>query len=193
MFRVVAVRRDCCVALVAGRAYSLGPPTHHTILWRSSFERSGRVASSADGPGCNGTYSTKISLVTTGYSNIEDGTFNSLAIRGAMMACTEANSCCLEVDMPDSTGTETDYFCEMKYASQDSDMVIGVGFLHAGATLDAATCVTDTNFAAIDVEYSFHPGGNLEGLIFEDSQGGYLAGYLAGLVAETLNGKVGLP
>ena len=108
------------------------------------------------GSGCSGSYTTKITLVTTGASNIEDGTFNSLAIRGAQSACSERNSCCLEVDMPH--GSETDYFCEMQYASGDSEFVVGVGFRHADATYWAATCDSNTNYAAIDVAYDYHPG-----------------------------------
>ena len=45
------------------------------------------------------------------------------------------------------------YFCEMEYASQDSNIVIGVGFLHETATERAASCYPEVNFANIDSDY----------------------------------------
>ena len=52
-----------------------------------------------------------MSLVTTAFSNVDDGTFNSLAQQGAMAACSSNSkiSCCLEIDMPNTTDT-TDYY-----------------------------------------------------------------------------------
>ena len=62
---------------------------------------------------CDGDYSTKITLVTTG-PTILDGTFNSLAIAGAEEACTAENSCCLEIDMPNKDTDEKNFFCEVR-------------------------------------------------------------------------------
>ena len=64
---------------------------------------------------CDGSQAHKVTLVTTAFSNVDDGTFNSLAQQGAMAACSSnpAISCCLEIDMPNTTDT-TDYFCEME-------------------------------------------------------------------------------
>ena len=143
---------------------------------------------------CDGSQAHKVTLVTTAFSNVDDGTFNSLAQQGAMAACSSnpAISCCLEIDMPNTTDT-TDYFCEMEYAAVDSDMVIGVGFLHDSATHKAASCVTDTKFAAVDVDFQTWPSGNLEGIIFDEAQSGFLAGWMAGLVAGvSTNKKVGV-
>ena len=57
-----------------------------------------------------------MSLVTTAFSNIDDGTFNSLAQKGAMAACSSnpAISCCLEIDMPTKEITEKKFFCEVR-------------------------------------------------------------------------------
>merc|ERR1711995_124182 len=49
---------------------------------------------------CSGSYSHKVTLVLDG-GNIDDGTFNQLAYEGAAASCTEAASCCLEVDRVD--------------------------------------------------------------------------------------------
>ena len=87
-------------------------------------------------------HAVKVTLVTTESTNLNDGTFNSLALKGATEACDESIGCCLEVDMPiaGDAGGSTNYFCELEHASQDSDMVMGVGFLHEGATEQAAMC-----------------------------------------------------
>ena len=64
---------------------------------------------------CDGTQAHKMTLVTTAFSNIDDGTFNSLAQQGAMAACSSSSkiSCCLEIDMPNNADP-TNYFCEMQ-------------------------------------------------------------------------------
>ena len=62
---------------------------------------------------CDGDYTTKITLVTTG-PTILDGTFNSLAIAGAEEACTAENSCCLEIDMPNKDIDQKNFFCEVR-------------------------------------------------------------------------------
>ena len=79
---------------------------------------------------CSGSFTHKVTLVLDG-GNINDGTFNQLAYEGGVAACTAAASCCLEVDRVDDDveDAETRFFCELEYAAQDSDMVVGVGFL----------------------------------------------------------------
>ena len=74
---------------------------------------------------------------------------DSLAIAGAKRACTSMLSCCLEIDMPSKNNG--DYFCELEYASSDSGLTIGVGFLHELSVHRAATCVPSKNFAIVDV------------------------------------------
>ena len=71
-----------------------------------------------------------------------------------MQACSETTNCCLEMDAP-LNGFETEYECEVDFAAQDSDLTVGVGFLHAQATTNSARCYPDKNFALIDAT---HPG-----------------------------------
>jgi hypothetical protein len=80
---------------------------------------------------CSGAYASKVTVVLDN-AYMEDGTFNQLAYEGAQMACTAEASCCLEVDKMDDDveDPETEFFCEVEYAAADSDLVIGVGFLH---------------------------------------------------------------
>jgi basic membrane protein A len=139
-----------------------------------------------------GTPTHKVSLVLGG-GNINDGTFNQLAFEGAAAACTASESCLLEVDrIDDSTGSyvgveEEKFFCECEYAAMDSDLVIGVGFLHEQSIHRAAFCVPDTKFAVVDVAYGGPNGNgnNIEGIIFAEDQSGYLAGIIAGGVSVT--------
>ena len=125
--------------------------------------------------------------------NIDDGTFNQLAYEGAAAACTEAASCCLEVDRVDDDveQAETKFFCELEYAATDSDLTIGVGFLHEQSVHRAATCMPHKDFGIVDVAYTASLP-NLEGLTFADDQAGYLAGVIAGGVAAPRSKKVGV-
>ena len=146
----------------------------------------------------NGTYQYnctdnpdfKITLVTTNTA-IDDGTFNTLAVRGAI-AAAKSTGLCVEVDTPLGYGGTQSYFCEMEYATQDSDIVIGVGFLHEGATGRAAGCYPDVSFANIDSDYGLATASNLAGIAYADNEGGYLAGVIAAGIAAAGSGKVGI-
>merc|ERR1712185_572823 len=111
----------------------------------------------------------KVTLVLDG-GNIDDGTFNQLAYEGGIAACTAAADCCLEVDRVDDDveDEETKFFCELEYAATDSDLSIGVGFLHEQSVHRAAYCMPQRKFAIVDVAYfgANAANPNLEGLTF---------------------------
>jgi basic membrane protein A len=69
-------------------------------------------------------------------------------------------------------------------AKQHYDLVIAVGFLMADAIDTVAGRYPDTHFAIIDYPWSALKSKpkNVVGLVFKQEQGGYLAGYLAGLI-----------
>ncbi|HEY6053090.1 MAG TPA: BMP family ABC transporter substrate-binding protein [Gaiellaceae bacterium] len=71
-------------------------------------------------------------------------------------------------------------------AKQHYDLVIAVGFLMTNAVDTVAQKFPQTRFAIIDVDQQFlpHKPKNVEGLLFREQQGGYLIGYLAGLVVK---------
>ena len=138
---------------------------------------------------CDGTQAHKVTLVLDG-GNIDDGTFNQAAYEGGLAACNSDIDCCLEVDRVDEDANdpsdEERFFCELEYAASDSDMTIGVGFLHELSVHRAATCVPQGNFAIVDVAYATDATlPNLEGMQFEEDQAGYLAGVVAGGVSAT--------
>jgi basic membrane protein A and related proteins len=76
-------------------------------------------------------------------------------------------------------------------ARQDYDLVVAVGFLMADATDVVARRFPDTLFAIVDVPQASlkHRPTNVRGLVFEEQEGGYLAGYLAGLVVKEQGGR----
>lgn len=123
----------------------------------------------------------RVGLVTdTG--GVNDRSFNSLAVAGLRRAERE-----LGVDGTIVVSkTPADYVPNLeKLGRADYDLVIGVGFLIAEAMDRVAARYPDTRFAVID--YSSEDlkdrSENIQGSIFDERQAGYLAGYLAGLVA----------
>jgi len=76
-------------------------------------------------------------------------------------------------------------------AKQGYDLVIAVGFLMTDAVDTVAQQFPNTKFAIIDVDQRSmkHRPKNVEGLLFREQEGGYLIGYLAGLVTKNQGGK----
>jgi basic membrane protein A len=77
-------------------------------------------------------------------------------------------------------------------AQQGYNLVIPVGFLMAQATDTVAKQFPSVKFAMVDSDATAEPGKppNIEGLLFEEQQAGYLAGYLAGLYAKAHGYKI---
>jgi basic membrane lipoprotein Med (substrate-binding protein (PBP1-ABC) superfamily) len=167
----------------------------HTCGLGECPTESSLLAEEIQSPACNSSYAHKVTLVLDG-GNIDDGTFNQLAYEGAMSTCTSAISCCLEVDRVDGDveNAAIQFFCELEYAAADSDLSVGVGFLHEQAVHRAATCVPTRDFAIVDVAYFGANAGtpNLEGLTFADDQAGYLAGVIAGHVSAGMTQRIGV-
>ena len=122
---------------------SFGTIITHECGLEACLAESEFLAEEIQSAACSGSYSHKVTLVLDG-GNIDDGTFNQLAYEGAAAACTEAASCCLEVDRvdDDTEVAETKFFCELEYAATDSDLTIGVGFLHEQSVHRAAYCAS---------------------------------------------------
>ena len=122
----------------------------------------------------------KVGLVTD-IGGLNDRSFNALAWQGLKDAQKELG---VEGRVLESK-SDADYIPNLSgLAEQDFDLVIGVGFLITEAVGKVAKEYPDTNFAIVDVPIEVVPGkpANVRGLIFKEQEGGYLAGYLAGLV-----------
>jgi basic membrane protein A len=77
-------------------------------------------------------------------------------------------------------------------AQQGYNLIIPVGFLMADATAAVSKQFPQAKFAMVDSDATGLAGKptNVEGLLFEEQQAGYLAGYLAGLYAKDNGIKV---
>jgi basic membrane protein A len=127
--------------------------------------------------------------VVTDIGGLNDRSFNFLANKGLEDA---QNQLGVEgrVLISKSNG---DYVPNLTtLAQQQFDLIVPVGFLMADATNTVATKLPDSKFAIVD----FAAGDlkdapkNVEGLLFEEQEAGYLAGYLAGLWAKDNDAKV---
>lgn len=77
------------------------------------------------------------------------------------------------------------------FARQGYDLVIGVGAGHADAVAATAKRFPDVRFAIVDVNQRDLEGKpeNVVGLLFEEQEAGYLAGYLGALSEKRRGGK----
>jgi basic membrane protein A and related proteins len=124
----------------------------------------------------------KVGLVTD-IGGLNDHGFNHLAYVGLQRA--EQQLGIKGRVLTSSSGA--DYLPNLStLARQGYNLVIPVGFLMADATDTVAKAFPSTKFAMVDSDATAEKGDpkNIEGLLFEEQQAGYLAGYLAGLYAK---------
>jgi basic membrane protein A len=91
-----------------------------------------------------------------------------------------------------TSGQAADYVPNLsRLAAEHYDLAIGVGFLMADAVDTVASKYPKVNFAIVDFPQAAlaHKPKNVTGILFKEQQGGYLAGYLAGLVVKAKGGK----
>ena len=130
----------------------------------------------------------KVGLVTD-IGGLNDHGFNHLAYVGLQRA--EQQLGIKGRVLTSSSGA--DYLPNLTtLARQGYNLVIPVGFLMADATDTVAKAFPNTKFAMVDSDATAEKGNpkNIEGLLFEEQQAGYLAGYLAGLYAKQHGYKV---
>jgi basic membrane protein A len=122
----------------------------------------------------------KVGLVTD-IGGLNDRSFNHLSYVGLQRAQAE-----LGVDGRVITSkANSDYVPNLSsLARQKYDLVIAVGFLMSDAVDTVAKRFPQTRFAIIDFPWEALKSKpkNVVGLVFKQEQGGYLAGYLAGLI-----------
>ena len=133
------------------------------------------------------TKTFKVGLVTD-VGGLHDRGFNQLSYAGLKQA--QAN---LHIQgRVLLSKSNSDYIPNLSaLAKQGYDLVIAVGFLMTDPVDAVATQFPNTKFAIIDVDQTTlkHRPKNVEGLIFREQEGGYLIGYLAGLVTKHQGGK----
>jgi basic membrane protein A len=138
-------------------------------------------------PTANKSGTFKVGLVTD-VGGLNDRGFNQLSYQGLKRA---------EATMGvkgtvDVSKSSQDYVPSLAALARNGNkLVIAVGFLMTDAVATVAKQFPHTKFAIIDVDATTLTGSpkNVEGLIFREQQGGYLVGYLAGLVTKHQGGK----
>jgi len=146
----------------------------------SSSKPSGSSTSSAS------TAGKFLGCMVTDTGGIDDRSFNSSAWQG-MQQAQAADAGKISVTYLQST-TQSDYTPNINtFISKKCGIIVTVGFLMAQATQTAATANPNAKFAIVDNAYT-PPIKNVDALLFNTVQDGFLGGYLAAGMTKT--GKV---
>jgi basic membrane protein A len=122
----------------------------------------------------------KVGLVLD-VGGVNDGSFNQTSNEGLQKAIEDFG---IEGNYLESNG-DSDYAANIEsFVDEDYDLIISVGYMLADATREAAEANPDTKFAIID-DSSCSDLDNVTCLMFEQAQGSYLVGYIAGLMTQT--------
>ena len=123
----------------------------------------------------------KVGLVTD-VGGVNDGSFNQSAWEGLQRAAEEFG---IEANYLESS-TDADYTPNLEtFIDEEYDLIISVGYMLADATKTAAEANPDVKFAIIDdatIDLD-----NVTCLMFQQEQGSYLVGYVAGMMTESDN------
>jgi basic membrane protein A len=123
--------------------------------------------------------------MVTDTGGIDDRSFNASSWAG-MQGAASANAN-ISVKYLQST-TQADYVPNINtFISQKCNIIVTVGFLMGDNTQTAAKAHPDQKFAIVDFSYS-PPLSNVDALLFNTAQDGFLGGYLAAGMSKT--GKV---
>lgn len=108
-----------------------------------------------------------------------DQSFNDAAYRGLMQAKDELGVDVIYVEPADIAEMEEQ---QRAYADLGLDLVIVIGFIHQSALQEVSMDYPHINFAIVDDTVD-HP--NVTSLLFEDHEGSFLVGVVAGMMTET--------
>ncbi len=109
----------------------------------------------------------------------DDKSFNTAAFRGATEAKEKLKIFLKEIEV------SSDHLFEpamRSFASKKFDLIIGIGFAQAETVKKLAKEMPDQKFAIIDAPVD---APNVAALLFEEHEGSYLVGYIAGLKTKT--------
>jgi basic membrane protein A len=169
-FKVVAVSGVAALLLAACGSSSPSPSSGST-----TGGSTGGTATSGKFLGC----------MVTDTGGIDDKSFNASSWQGMQDAQT-ANPSKVTVKYLQSTSS-ADYAPNITaFLGQKCGIIVTVGYLMAAATQTAAKANASAKFAIVD--YPKFPQTNIDSLVFNTVQDGYLGGYLAAGMSKT--GKV---
>jgi basic membrane protein A len=127
-----------------------------------------------------GLAGTPVGLVLD-LGGIDGNVYNTLSHQGLLRAESELGV----VGTVYTTTSESDFGPMMQQCVDDgNDLCISTGFGLQDVTQNAALNNSGLDFAIVDVEYDEY-SDNLRGMSFSDSEAGYMAGALAGLMTES--------
>ena len=148
----------------------------------SSSASSSSSSSSSSGTSTTGKF---LGCMVTDTGGIDDRSFNASAWQG-MQEAAAANSN-VTVKYLQST-TQSDYVPNINtFIGQKCGIIVTVGFLMADATQSASKAHPSQDFSIVDNAYT-PPIKNVDALLFNTVQDGFLGGYLAAGMSKT--GKV---
>ena len=128
----------------------------------------------------------RVNMVTD-IGKVDDGTFNQFAYEG-MVGAAECFG--IEDTSVIETASEADYDANLgTSASENPDVLITVGFLLGSDTMAAAEENPNINYIGIDQFHMDYPA-NYVGVLFNEHEGGFIAGALAASLSES--GVVGV-
>jgi len=163
--------------------------SHNSASTGGSTAASTPAGSGSSAPAATGTKTLGCMVTDTG--GINDRSFNASSWAG-MQAAAQANGN-VTVKYLQST-TQSDYTPNINaFISQKCNIIVTVGFLMGAATEAAAKANPDQKFAIVDCSYASGcltgtKEPNIDQLVFNTVQDGFLGGYLAAGMTKT--GKV---
>ena len=124
--------------------------------------------------------SFRVGLVAD-WRSVSDGGFNWASYQGLLRAQRELGV----VGAVYTSPSQADYLPNLQRCVADgNDLCISVGFLTADAISQTAAANPGTLFADVDFYWQAYPA-NLRGITFAETQAGYMAGALAGLMTHS--------
>lgn len=175
-----AAATDTPVAAAPTDTTAPAPATDTPVAAAPTPTEAAAAATPTTGGGASGKI--KVGLVTD-VGKVNDGTFNQYAYEGLKKAETDLGIQTAYIE----TQAQTDYEKNMEqFASQNFDMIIGVGFLMGDALKANAAKHPNIKYAIVD--FAYDPTiPNVRGLVFSEDQAGYLAGVLAASMSKSNN------
>jgi basic membrane protein A and related proteins len=170
--------------LIAACGSSSSSPTNTSST--PAAGASSAASSAASGGAASGSTAGKfLGCMVTDTGGINDKSFNQSAWEGMQQAAAANPN--VTVKYLQST-SQSDYVPNINtFIGQKCGVIVTVGFLMADATKAAAQKNTDSKFAIVDNAYS-PTIPNVDALVFNTVQDGFLGGYLAAGMTKT--GKV---
>jgi basic membrane protein A len=177
---VAAGAATLLIAACGSSSSSLSSGTSSAPAASSSAPASSPPATGSTGSGAAG--GSFLGCMVTDTGGINDKSFNQSAWQGMQQAAA-ANSK-VQVKYLQST-TQSDYTPNINsFLAQKCGIIVTVGFLMAQATQTAAQAHPNQDFAIVDNAYT--PAiSNIDALLFNTVQDGFLGGYLAAGMTKT--------